>query len=94
MKKVVGKPFVGKTVPLDGHHYEKCDFRSCTFVYSATDDFTLRNNVVSDDCIFRFTGAAGNTVATLKAIYSIGEWGRQTIISTFQNIAPDLKNLH
>ena len=94
MKKVVGKPFSNEQVPLDGYHYENCNFQSCTFVYSATDDFTLRNNVVSDDCIFRFTGAAGNTVATLKAIYSIGEWGRRTIVNTFQEIAPDLKNLH
>ena len=94
MKKVVGKPFSNKEVTLDGHHYQNCRFESCSFVYAAADRFLLEENRISADCRFVFTGKAADTLGTMKAIYSMGEWGRSQIVSTFQEIAPDLKNLH
>ena len=94
MKKIVGKTFTGVDVPLDGHHYDKCKFRSCIFVYAGTGHLALKNSDVTD-CDLMFTGAAANTVVMMKAIYSkMGDWGRQTIVNTFVEIAPDLKNLH
>ena len=94
MKRIKGKPFVNQDVPLDGHHYEGCTFQSCTFVYAGVDSFGLDDNTISTDCCFRFTGKAANTVSTMRAIYSMGEWGRRHVLATIQEIAPDIKNLH
>jgi len=94
MKQVVGKTFTGETITLDNHHYKKCNFHSCTFVYSGSGGFSLSNNTIASDCKFIFTGCAGDTVSAMKAIYSMDEWGRNKIVAMFQIIAPDIKNLH
>ena len=87
MKKIKGKSFTSQEVPLDANHYEGCKFESCTFVFAGTDRFGLSNNRISKDCNFLFTGAAENTVNGMQAIYSMGEWGRNTVRKTFQEIA-------
>ncbi len=94
METVKNKSFKNQEVVLDGCHYDNCNFESCTFVYSATSPIGLTNNSVATDCVFKFDGAASDTLNTMRAIYSMGEWGRKHIIATFQQIAPDLKKLH
>ena len=94
MEKIVGKPFKNQDIILDDHHYEGCEFESCVFIYAGFNSFRLENNAISTDCKFMFAGAAGNAVTALKAIYAMGEWGRRHVIATFQDIAPDIKNLH
>ncbi len=94
MVKVKSKSFSNQDVPLDGFHYEQCNFKSCTFVFSATATFSLTNNHISGNSRFKFTGKAADTVAAMKAIYSMGDWGRKHVLATFQEIAPDIKTLH
>lgn len=94
MNKVSGKTFKNQEVMLDGNHYDDCKFVSCTLVYAAAAPFGLTNNNITGNTKFTFIGAAGNTVAAMKAIYSMGDFGRNTILKTFQEVAPDLENLH
>jgi len=94
MKKIVGKTFVGKTLPLDDHHYEDCTFQLCTFTFSATGGFGLTDNGIADNCVIHLDGSAAKTMAAMKALYDGSEWGRKTIIATFERIAPKLNKLH
>ncbi len=94
MKKVVGQSFSGETLPLDDHHYDGCDFRSCTFTFAATGGFGLTNNRISPDCVIRLDGSAAKTMAAMKALYDSSGWGRKMIIATFERVAPELKKLH
>ncbi len=94
MKKVVGKSFTGKTMPLDDHHYEDCKFQSCTFTFSATSGFGLTNNRISEDCVIRLNGSAAKTMAAMKALYDSSNWGRNMIVATFERVAPKLHKLH
>ncbi len=94
MPKTERKKFDKATVPLDGHEYVDCEFDSCTFVYRAVGPVALVGNRISSDCRFVFEGSAADTVATMQAIYRMGEWGRQTILETFKQIAPGLKKLN
>lgn len=81
-------------LPLDGHAYKRCTFRSCTFVYFGGSGFSLLQNDISPDCGFEFGGAAANTVATMQAMYRMGDWGKQHILATLQEIAPGLERLN
>ena len=94
MKKVTGKTFSEEHVPLDGHDYEGCTFESCTFVFSATGPWGLNKNRISTDCVFKFTGCASKTLVFMKTIYSMGGWGRNMVLATFEEISPDFKQLH
>lgn len=96
MTKFENRDFVGKEIVLDGHSYKNCRFDSCTLVYSADISSTgeFMGNTIALNCQFHFRGAAGDTVNFMKAIYAMGLAGRETILKTFQHIAPDLKNLH
>ena len=94
MNKVVGKSYVGKTLPLDDHHYDECAFQSCTFTFAATGGFGLTNNRIGNDCVIRLDGRAAKTMAAMKALYDSSDWGRKMIIATFQGVAPELKQLH
>lgn len=88
------KRYRGEPVALDGNEYVGCTFDSCTFVYSATGRFALDSNSISNDCRFEFSGAAADTVATMQAIYRMGDWGGNHILATFQQIAPGLQKLN
>lgn len=81
-------------VVLDGNEYDGCTFISCTLVFSGGLPFGLRDNKISTDCRFEFRGAAANTVIAMRGIYSMGDWGRQHVLATFQTIAPDQKKMH
>lgn len=94
MTKITGKSFVREDVPLDDHHYERCVFRSCRFIFAGRGAFSLDYPEVSPDCEFLFTEFASNTLKAMQAIYGAGEWGRSRVIATFQEIAPDLTKLH
>ena len=94
MEKIEGKSISNQDVALDGRHYEDCTFTSCTFIYAATDRFGLNNNSIANDCRFLFIGAASDTLNTLKALYSAGDWGRVAVLNTLQDIVPDIKKLH
>jgi len=94
MNKISGQTFRGQQVVLDNNEYVGCTFDSCTFVYSGVAAFGLSHNSISANCSFEFKDAAANTLTTMKAIYSMGQWGRQQIIATFQTIAPDQKKLN
>ena len=80
-------------VELDGNEFEGCTFTACTFVFSGGGPFRLSNSSLSSECRFEFAGAASHTLGAMSAIYSMGEWGRRTVLKTFQSIAPDIKNL-
>jgi len=94
MTKHSGTKFSGSEILLDGNEYDGCQFESCVITYSASKPFGFSNNRIASNCRFYFTGAAADTLATMKVIYSMGPWGQNIIASTFKDIAPDLKKLH
>ncbi len=94
MEIIKNKSFKNQDVVLDDYRYERCEFESCNFVFSATGTFVLKDNHISGNCRFTFTGQAANTVDAMKSIYAIGGWAKSMILKTFEEIAPDAKDLH
>lgn len=95
VKEVRGKTFMNARVPLDDIAYVGCTFISCTFLYSATGVLNLSGNHITGNTNLEFSGAAADTLTLLQAVYrDFGDWGRETILKTFQQIAPDLKKLN
>jgi hypothetical protein len=88
------KTFMREPVELDGNEYVGCTFESCTIIYRGRAGYTFGDNRISTDSQFEFADAAANTLTTMRMIWSLGEWGRASIIKTFQSIAPDLKKLN
>lgn len=93
MNKVIEKTFENTEVPLHKSHYDRCKFQSCTFVFDGSTQINMSNNAISSDCVFKFTGAAENTVRSMQGIFSMGPWGQDIIVSTFKKIAPQIKNI-
>lgn len=94
MNRYEKSTFTNAQVQLDGNEYIGCTFNSCIFVYQGRDTFSLIDNHISMDCKLAVSGAAANTVGAMKAIYSMGDWGRRQILGTFEQIAPDFKKRH
>lgn len=89
--KFENREFRAERLELDGNEYVGCTFKSCTLVYKASGPFTLSNNRIIDGSNFEFSGAAGDTVNFMRAIWQMGDAGRALILATFEQIAPGFR---
>ena len=86
LKKVEGKCFANRDIPLDGRAYVGCTFTSCRFIFAGRKDFSLAGNTVSPDCVLVFRDRAANTISALTELYGLGDWGRNHVIATVSQI--------
>ena len=63
--------FNHETVELDGQAFSGCEFRACRLVYAGGEPPTF-DDCRFDDCDWRLEGAAGRTLAHLRAIWNAG----------------------
>lgn len=60
-----------ETVSLDGQYFSDCEFLKCRLIYAGGEPPTL-DNCRFTDCEWRYDGAAGHTLAFLKAVWAAG----------------------
>ncbi len=63
--------FNHETVALDGELFSNCEFRACRMVY-AGGELPSFDGCRFEGCDWKFDGAAANTLAHLKLIWSAG----------------------
>lgn len=91
--KFNGKKFNKESVNLNGNEFDHCTFNNCKLIFNGVGSVTLTNNSFND-CAWIFEGPAADTVAFMKALYSMGGGGKDLIVHTFNEIAPDMKFRH
>lgn len=67
----IGETYHDVTVVLDGNTYRDCIFTNCQISYSGLLPVDLKNNTF-DNVDWDLSGAAGNTVSFLQAMYQSG----------------------
>ena len=75
--------FEDKSIVLDGGSFYSCQFKGCTLIFNAVLPVTL-DGCSFDDCIWKFSGAAQNTVGFMQALYAGG--AKDLIENTFRKI--------
>jgi hypothetical protein len=75
--------FNHETVSLDGERYSGCEFRGCRMVYRGGEPPHF-DDCRFDDCDWRFEGAAADTLAHLKLVWSAG--GKATVQTLIKTI--------
>ena len=68
-------PFQDEPVNLNGNQFDHCTFNNCELIFNGVGSVTLTNNAFND-CKWIFEGPAADTVAFMKALYSMGGGGR------------------
>jgi hypothetical protein len=82
---IANMTFEGTQEMTDGKSYNGCQFTRCTIVYSGGDTSFVNCNF--DTCNWIFHGAAGKTVAFMKALYhGMGQSGKLLVEQTFAEI--------
>ena len=71
MHQHVRNSFTNVAVELDGNDFTDCTFQGCTLIYRGGRGPNM-NGCDLRDSKFKFEGAAGNTVAFLKAMSKSG----------------------
>jgi hypothetical protein len=66
-----GASYNHETVPLDGESFSRCEFRACRLVYSGGEPPQF-DGCKFEDCEWKLQGAAADTVAHLRAMWSAG----------------------
>ena len=65
------KTYIGQTIILDGKCFQNATFESCTFIYSGSNEVSMRGcHFINPK--FVFDGAAANTLLLLKGLYADG----------------------
>ena len=91
--KFTNKPFKKETVNLNGNQFDHCTFINCELIFNGVGSVGL-TNCSFNHCRWTFQGPAADTVAFMKALYSMGGGGKDLIVQTFNDIAPDMKLRH
>ncbi|MGI8743647.1 MAG: hypothetical protein ACR2NN_13955 [Bryobacteraceae bacterium] len=81
--------FEDRVVQLDGNAFVKCLFRRCVMKFSGVAPVQL-THCTFDACEFAFDGPAALTVGFMSALYNVGEFGKDLIERTFNNIREGL----
>lgn len=61
-----------ETVSLDGQVFSDCEFMKSRLIYAGGEP-PIFDNCRFTNCEWRYDGAAGNTLAFLKAVWAAGE---------------------
>ena len=78
--------YVNMIVDLDGNYFENCTFQNCTIRFSGNDLFSLVG-CKFESCKWTLDGPAANTIQFLRLMYKdMGEFGKQMVDATFENI--------
>ncbi len=85
-----GKAFQKEPVTLNGSHFEGCTFNECELIYTGVGPVGL-SNCTFNSCSWTLTGPASDTVQFMKALYQSGGGGKDLILATLKNIAPDIR---
>jgi hypothetical protein len=88
--KFENREFRKEKINLNGNEFDRCKFFDCELVFNGVGLVALTNNNFHD-CRWTFEGPAADTVAFMKALYAMGGGGRELILATFNNIAPNMK---
>ncbi len=83
MTRYEKRAFEDEDVLLDGHEYINCRFNRCRILFGASGPVNLTGNGFSE-CKWEFTGAAAQTLAFLKAMYTGG--GRDLVDKTLEDV--------
>lgn len=87
------KTFKNEPVNLNGNSFDHCTFNNCELIFNGVGSVGLTNSTFNN-CRWTFNGPAADTVAFMKALYSMGGGGKDLIVHTFNDIAPDMKFRH
>ena len=71
METITGRNFSEQEVKLDGREFVNCTFDRCKLIYGGGAPFFIGGNEISG-CNFEFTGAALNTLNTLRMLHHSG----------------------
>lgn len=85
--------FEFQTVRIDQGRYKDCLFKSCTIEYGGEGPISLVG-CTFNDCNWKLVGAARNTIAFLRAMYTgMGDFGIAMVDHTVDSIraAPSKK---
>lgn len=91
--RFANRDFRSERVNLNGNEFDHCQFHQCEMVFNGVGGVGL-SHCGFHDCRWTFEGPAGDTVRFMKALYAIGGGGRDLILATFRDVAPDLKFRH
>jgi hypothetical protein len=87
------REFRKERVNLNGNDFDHCQFFECEMVFNGVGNVGL-TNCGFNNCRWTFEGPAAATAAFMKALYSMDGGGRDLILATFKDVAPDLKFRH
>ena len=85
VQEIEGQTYSDQKVNLDGKLFARCTFVRCILVYSGGDGGGI-NGCTINNCVWKFEGAAANTIGFMAAMYHSGEGGRDLIEGTIKNI--------
>lgn len=91
--KFENREFRDEAVNLNGNHFSGCKFINCQLIFNGVGAVGLVD-IQFLNCRWIFDGPASDTVAFLKALYALGDGGRDLVLRTFNDVAPDLKLVH
>ena len=63
-------PFKNESVNLNGNEFDYCTFDNCELIFNGVGSVGLTNNEFRN-CKWTFEGPAADTVAFMKALYSM-----------------------
>jgi len=87
------REFRNERINLNGNEFDHCQFFGCEMVFNGVGAVGLTHNGFHE-CKWIFEGPAADTVGFMKALYAMGAGGRDLILQTFKDVAPDLKFRH
>jgi hypothetical protein len=82
--------FRNKRITLNGNEFDQCKFHDCEMVVTGVGSIGLTGNRFNN-CRWMFDGPSLATVRFMKALYAMGAERRDLILSTFKEVAPDIK---
>ena len=89
MAHFVERQWANETVRVDGHQYDNCTFDRCVLQFRGVAPTGFRDCQLTN-CRWSFVGNAATTLTFLSDLYQgFGDWGRNVVDSTFENVRRD-----
>lgn len=91
--KFENRVFNKESIALSGNEYHHCKFIECDMQFSGIGNVALTHNEFNS-CRWTFIGPASETISFMKAMYRMGGGGKELILATLYQIAPELDRKH
>jgi hypothetical protein len=85
IQEIHQKDFTDLRVELDDKLFVKCSFTRCILVFSGGAGGGLTQCTISN-CVWKFEGAAANTIGFMATMYHAGQGGKDLIEGAIRNI--------